>query len=509
MQEVHVQPFAVCISARLLYTSKYSLLVVNRVSGATGCRWRNLYWLPRSVRTADPQHGCCTTIQLVRCGLLTCLRFLLLPERYASYPCTPQARAFQGREDFLRWEAAVELRCALDGAIEDLSRERMVSAEASAAATAAADYAETQQSEEEDEDEEVGVPAKSSTAEVIVLDSDGELENVEEALVTPKQEEEMDLEITGGEDNAAAEEKVEQIRAAMSELEHMIAQFLPRGEEGRVDRAAAAVTAALNGATTTRTPTSSAIAIALVCSRCLHAHLATPAAALGSLVSSSAPRFPRGAEAVASSQKLQSGQEGEDDDEEEEEREEEQEEDVLRSLKERCGISEVSKAIPAVGGRTTPEEARDADRADDYARKQRQVRQQEKGGEVPALPRYPTESLHLESELVASEQLSTSGRGEGGSQANLTSELEVPRAPGMEGGPMHRTEETGGSAEGESKETDRGQFERKKSEVPAFLLQLEAGWVLASAVWEGVTLLERARDYDRAVELLSQLLSTR
>lgn len=46
-------------------------------------------------------------------------------------------------------------------------------------------------------------------------------------------------------------------------------------------------------------------------------------------------------------------------------------------------------------------------------------------------------------------------------------------------------------------------------EVPEFLLQLEAGWVLASAVWEGVALLERDRDYERAVELLAQLLATR
>lgn len=45
--------------------------------------------------------------------------------------------------------------------------------------------------------------------------------------------------------------------------------------------------------------------------------------------------------------------------------------------------------------------------------------------------------------------------------------------------------------------------------TPPFLLQLDAGWVLASAVWECVALLERAKDYVRAVELLVQLLATR
>lgn len=55
----------------------------------------------------------------------------------------------------------------------------------------------------------------------------------------------------------------------------------------------------------------------------------------------------------------------------------------------------------------------------------------------------------------------------------------------------------------------RPQGEGKRCELPGFLLQLEPGWVLASAVWEGVVLLERARDYGRAVELLTQLLATR
>ncbi|CAM9449623.1 unnamed protein product, partial [Phaeothamnion confervicola] len=45
--------------------------------------------------------------------------------------------------------------------------------------------------------------------------------------------------------------------------------------------------------------------------------------------------------------------------------------------------------------------------------------------------------------------------------------------------------------------------------LPEFLLQLDAGWVLASAVWEGVAVLERAREYDAALPLLMQLLQTR
>ncbi|CAM9417547.1 unnamed protein product [Choristocarpus tenellus] len=46
-------------------------------------------------------------------------------------------------------------------------------------------------------------------------------------------------------------------------------------------------------------------------------------------------------------------------------------------------------------------------------------------------------------------------------------------------------------------------------DTPEFLLQLDAGWVLASAVWEGVGLLERERRYEVAVSLLAQLLGTR
>lgn len=46
-------------------------------------------------------------------------------------------------------------------------------------------------------------------------------------------------------------------------------------------------------------------------------------------------------------------------------------------------------------------------------------------------------------------------------------------------------------------------------QVPEFLLQLDAGWVLASAVWEGIALLEKSRDYERAIAFLAQLLSTR
>ena len=392
----------------------------------------------------------------------------------------------------------MELRCALDGAMDELCRGRTTSAETITAATAAADSAESQESEEGEEEED-GTPAKSSTAEVFVLDSDGELENVEEALVASKHEEgvpEMDLKSAGGDVGAAAEEK-EEIRAAVSELEDMIVQFLPRAGEGRADLAAAA--AAVDGAAK-RTPASSAIAIALVCSRCLYAHLATRAAALGSLASSSSS-FPRGAEAVKTTRKAREGQERQ------EEEEEEEEETFLRLLKERCGIGQALKAL-SVAGRTPPGTGHDADRAEDCAQKQQQQQEQQGGGERPAMPACPTDPRHSKRELAASEQLSTPGRGGGDPQANPLSELEPALALGMEGLPTHGTAGAGaGSTEGKGKGT--GQNVRQNSEVPEFLLQLEAGWVLASAVWEGVTLLERARDYDYAVELLSQLLSTR
>lgn len=395
----------------------------------------------------------------------------------------------------------MELRCALDGAVNELSRGRP--------ASEAAELAESQTSEEENEDVEDGRRAIPSTAEVLVLDSDGELENVEEAFVAPKQEEGIPatgLESAGGEVNATAEEEGEEVRVAVSELEYLIAQFSPREEEedvARADRAAAAasaVTEAVVGATT-QTPASTPIAIALVSSRCLHAHLATPAAALASLVSSSSSRISlsRGAEVVEATRKSKGEEEGRG------------EEEFLRSLEERCGVREDEGGGRVVGGgggggRALPEAGRVSDRAEGCARKQQQQEQQEGGGGGKeggggggerSVMAHHAESRCLENELKASEQPPTSGGGGGDPPASLASGAELPPAFAMEAG--------GSRTEGKY----AGRVGRKEGEMPEFLLQLEAGWVLASVVWEGVTLLERARDYDRAVELLSQLLATR
>lgn len=45
--------------------------------------------------------------------------------------------------------------------------------------------------------------------------------------------------------------------------------------------------------------------------------------------------------------------------------------------------------------------------------------------------------------------------------------------------------------------------------LPDFLLQFEAGWVLASVLWEGVGLLEWEKNYGRGVELLVLLFATK
>jgi hypothetical protein len=47
--------------------------------------------------------------------------------------------------------------------------------------------------------------------------------------------------------------------------------------------------------------------------------------------------------------------------------------------------------------------------------------------------------------------------------------------------------------------------EQRAHSAPEFLLQLDAGWVLSGAVWEGVSLLEKRKQYTTAVALLGQV----
>jgi hypothetical protein len=47
--------------------------------------------------------------------------------------------------------------------------------------------------------------------------------------------------------------------------------------------------------------------------------------------------------------------------------------------------------------------------------------------------------------------------------------------------------------------------EQRAHSAPEFLLQLDAGWVLSGAVWEGVALLEKRKQYTTAVALLGQV----
>lgn len=335
---------------------------------------------------------------------------------------------------------------------------------------------------EEDEGEEDGTPANTSTVEIVVLDSDGELDNNEEALVLSNKQEnglEVKLESNGRKNGPSiAVEEEEEIRAALSELEDMIAQFFPEEAEGNTDRTAAAVISAATAATT-NTSAAVAVAIALVCSRCLHAHLGTPAITEGSPISSSLSVVSGGAapRVVGGSHRDDEGGEGE---------------EFLRLLKERCGVSDALKARPA-GGMTMLEKTK---QKEEISIRERQRQQQD--GERSVMPECLSEIHPTESE-VSSKDLSLLTAKGVRSEAKLVSEIAT------HGGL------TGSKTEGEEgiQTAGGGTRDSDEDDMPEFLLQLEAGWVLASAVWEGVTLLEKVRDYERAVELLTHLLATR
>lgn len=335
--------------------------------------------------------------------------------------------------------------------MEEFFRERP--AAAAALAVGAEGQDEEQEEEGEEEGEIDGRPANTSTAEVVVLDSDGDLDTNEEGLVVSKEEENghgVNLESNGrgkgrsiaakeGEEEEDEEDEKDDVRAALSELEDMITQFLPKEEEGNrvAEGVATAVTAAT--AATTDTSAATALAITLVCSRCLHAHLGTTGITLGSPVSSclSVSSYGAATRVIGCGQRDDEGGEGE---------------EFLRLLKERCSVS-------------------------DAALEARHRNENEVASKHISLP--TAKGIHSEAKLR---------RGIATEESVTTSSIE-----GDEG-----------------VETDNGGSScSTKDDVPEFLLQLEAGWVLASAVWEGVTLLEKVRDYKRAVELLTQLLATR
>lgn len=383
---------------------------------------------------------------------------LLHPDvRYAPYTCDVRTRVFEGREDFLRWEAAVELRCALDGAVEDLPRGW---AEANAGAT-----------ENDEEEEEADM-----SPEIVELDSDG-IETM------PRRDEDLGAKakLSGGNVDDDDDERVteEDVRAAIYGLKDIIVQFLPAEEV--VDFAAAVSPAA--------------VAIALVCARCLHAHEGAPHATVGcsQRVLPDVLLVGKGAE-----------------------HKEVGEEAFLGMLKKACsrtytpsGRHEFSAVAPSGRARCTAAAPASSDAATQQT--------------------LPAHSVDDGSGRHKTDN-GTPACGDGIRGGHNTA---VPDGgkPAFSSSDQARHPTTGGTTahewglgrnnmkqEGEEKteqerRDDRGSFlcERpgNDSEVPEFLWQLEAGWVLASAVWEGVVLLERARDYGLAVELLAQLLATR
>lgn len=372
----------------------------------------------------------------------------------------------------------MELRCALDGVMAELAQGQSGGGTRPRAAD----------SEEEHDQQET---QSDAIPEVVVLDSSDE--EVGEASMVAKEEEgigETSVRVSQEDGfRAGKEEEEEEIRASLDGLEECVAQFLPDekgdGVFSSVVPAAAAHTATAAAAAV---GTSAAVAIALICARCLHAHLGTPPTVL------------------ASRSRVQTALE--------QDTSADEDETFLLSLQRACsGGADVSEAWRgSVNGQfpgtkeeeEEEEEAKPADRATTVPLVSRTVdrnsndwRRQE--GDLPVPP-------HV-------------GDSRGGDNSAF------PRAMGEEGpsgkfSPSHplsrqAAEGTGPGRTEEEEKRDNADISPSRAlpevccEVPEFLLQLEAGWVLASAVWEGVALLERARGYERAVELLVQLLATR
>lgn len=361
----------------------------------------------------------------------------------------------------------MELRCALDGVMAELPRGQSGGGSTRYVAD----------SEEHDQQE----TQSDTIPEVVVLDCSDE--EVGEASIVAKDEEGISETCVRAsqEDGFTArkEKEEEEIRVAMDGLDECVAQFLPEEKEGEIYASVVPAAAAAAAA-----GTSAAVAVALVCARCLHAHLGTPPTML------------------ASRSSVQTGL-GQDTSADEDET-------FLLSLQRTCnGGADFSEARRGRANGQLPG-----------------TKEEEEGGEpvnrtatVPRVSRTVDASIdgwrRQESDLPVPAH---GGESKGGDNTAW------PRAMGEEGHsgqfspsqPLPRqAAERAEPGRAEEEKRDEGGTSPSRAlrqvccEVPEFLLQLEAGWVLASAVWEGVALLERARGYERAVELLAQLLATR
>ena len=298
----------------------------------------------------------------------------------------------------------------------------------------------------------------------MVLDSDGELED---AIPVRQQDAPPRVKLEAGKGEEGGASAREGVRAALDGLKDSIAQFfLPAEDRRQTDGVASDVA---------DKATSTAEAIALVCSRCLHSHLGTPLSAL----SPQALPQPVVSGDVPGPKHRQK------------ENKEEGEEAFLCLLREVCGGgSDASGARPGSRGGMLGEVQRETSLADSAA--DDGGLQREAGG------------LHA-GKTAPVPQPTANGAYSGSPSSWPSPEKGESTAAGGSDADGKRSPNRRASLDGASLEGDRD----GGSVVPEFLLQLEAGWVLASAVWEGVALLERARDYEKAVELLAQLLATR
>lgn len=392
--------------------------------------------------------------------------------RYASYTCHVRARAFERRKDFLRWEAAVELRCALDGAMADLPRGW---AEALMAAGS------------DNDDDEQSDPGLS------VIDGKG----IEETIVKREQKNKHAVRASLGEqdeshsmDDAAGTADV----GALEGLEEFIDQFLSAEEKAVVVSA---------DVTAIETVASPAITLALTCARCLRAHLGTHTAALNAQALSVIVGTRHKAAADQATELIE-------------------EEALLDMLKEICSgeyLWDSGERIYTPGGKsgslippsaaTTMEGTNGVYDRSVHANHVSDNDKQKHGGESASSGRDV--AIHSEGSAAP----------KGGPLRSPSPGYSLCRAErqGLDQQHFeHGVEEVRRESDDNEIAGDGGLSSRKGSivtkrdgggEVPEFLLQLDAGWVLASAVWEGVMLLEKARDYGRAVELVAQLLATR
>lgn len=316
---------------------------------------------------------------------------------------------FETRDHFLRWEAAIELRCALDGALGKLPRGWPELATASEV-----EGGEEEGGGDKEKDSPNGGPPSA------IARGKGVRGIKREVILDGRQY---------GSENA--------VRAAVDGLQESVVQFLPGDPDETIMRLCQAVS----------TARCAALTISFLCSMCLHAHLGnseTLSAAFNGRLKSE-------------TEEVKKDDEGE----------------VFILLGKACGRggesecgrhSFVKSATGAV--KETPSKERNDGNGDKARQKRKDLR--------PC----------LQSNAEAK---------------SLTGKPIVDERPYPKHGlsPAESGRELGSSEE------------NKSHHVPEFLLQLDAGWVLASAVWEGIALLEKSRDYERAIEFLGQLLATR